>query len=116
MPLEYLLMKEKLIIVKDSAVAAICHGASALIQCVVRYSADIDHGDRVVLITTKGEAIALATATMNSADIAGLNHGVAARPTRVIMDRDVYARQWGKGPGAIARQALIKEGKLGKRG
>lgn len=31
MPLETLLIKEKLIIMKDSAVAAICHGASALI-------------------------------------------------------------------------------------
>lgn len=31
MPLEFLLIKEKKVIVKDSAVNAICHGASLLI-------------------------------------------------------------------------------------
>lgn len=31
MPMEFLLIKDKIIIVKDSAVAAICHGAQVLI-------------------------------------------------------------------------------------
>lgn len=58
-------------------------------------------------MTTKGEAVALATAAMNSPDIAGLNHGVAAKPTRVLMDRELYAKQWGKGPVAVMRKELI---------
>ena len=53
---------------------------------------------------------------MGAADIAGLNHGVAAQPTRVIMDRDMYERSWGKGPDALLRKKLIAEGMLGKRG
>lgn len=116
MPLEFLLIKEKKIIIKDSAVNSVCHGAGLVLSGVVRYSPDINNGDRVIIVTSKGEAVALAQAKMNAADIAGLNHGVAAIPTRVIMDRDVYERSWGKGPMAIARKKLITEGKLGKHG
>lgn len=53
---------------------------------------------------------------MNSVDIAGLNHGVVATPTRVIMDRNTYEKSWGKGPVAIERTKLIKESLLGKHG
>lgn len=116
MPLEFLLVKEKKIIIKDSAVNAICYGAQLILSGVVRYSGDLNNGDRVVLTTTKGEAVALATCKMNALDIASLNSGVVAVPTRVIMDRDVYEKAWGKGEIAIIRKNLIKEGKLGKHG
>lgn len=116
MPLEFLLIKMKKVIIKDSAVNAICHGAPVLIQGVIRYSGDIDNGDKVVVVTTKGEAVALGTAMMNSADIAGLNHGVTVQPTRIIMDRDLYAKCWGKGPVAVQRKQLIKDGLLDKHG
>lgn len=59
MPLEFLLINEKKIIVKDSAVNAVCHGANLVIPGVVRYSSNLNNGDRVVIMTTKGEAIAL---------------------------------------------------------
>lgn len=58
----------------------------------MRYSHDINIRDRVVIATTKGEAVALAIAAMSSPDIAGLNHGVVAKPTRVLMDRELYVK------------------------
>ena len=35
---------------------------------------------------------------MSTATIASCNHGFVAKIKRVIMERDTYPRQWGKGP------------------
>lgn len=57
------------IIVKDSAVNAICYGAKMMIPGLLRFANDIEVGDEVVLVTTKGEAIALAYAQMTTAQM-----------------------------------------------
>ena len=62
MPLEVLLTNFKRVVVKDSAVNAICYGAKLMIPGVLRYDDRINAGDEIVLITTKGEAIAVAIA------------------------------------------------------
>ena len=56
------MMKHKRIVVKDSAVNAICYGAKLMIPGLLRYADGIEIGDEVVLITTKGEAIAVVIA------------------------------------------------------
>ena len=58
-PLEVLLIKHKKIVVKDSAVNAICYGAKLMIPGLLRFSDGIEVGEEVVLMTTKGEAIAV---------------------------------------------------------
>jgi H/ACA ribonucleoprotein complex subunit 4 len=63
MPLEVLLTTMKRIIVKDSAVNAICYGAKLMIPRLLRFADGIKIGDEVILMTTKGEAIAVATTT-----------------------------------------------------
>lgn len=50
------------VIVKDTAVNAICYGGKLLLPGVLRFSANIDINQEVVLVTTKGEAIAIGTA------------------------------------------------------
>jgi H/ACA ribonucleoprotein complex subunit 4 len=97
-PLEMLLTSYKRIVVKDSAVNAICYGAKMMIPGLLRYEADIEVGEEVVLITTKGEAIALGIAMMTTAVMATCDHGVVAKIKRVIMERDTYPRRWGLGP------------------
>lgn len=116
MPLEYLLVGMKRLFVKDSAVNAITYGAPLRIPGLLRYEPTICTGDAVVLVTTKGEAIALGVAVMGAADIMGASHGVVATTKRVIMDRDVYEKQWGLGPMAKERKALIAKGLLDKYG
>lgn len=49
--------------------------------------------DEVVLMTTKGEAVAVGIATMNSAGMASVDHGSVAKIKRVIMERDTYPRR-----------------------
>lgn len=116
MPLEVLLTKYKRIVVKDSAVNAICYGAKFMIPGLLRFADGIELNDEVVLMTTKGEAIAVAIAQMTTAVMATVDHGVVAKIKRVIMERDVYPRRWGLGPMAQRKKSLIKEGKLDKHG
>lgn len=72
-PLEILLLKHKKIVVKDSAVNAICYGAKLMIPGLLRFSDGIEIGDEVVLMTTKGEAIAVGIAQV------GVRKGVEGR-------------------------------------
>jgi len=116
MPLESLLVNLPRIVVKDSAVNAICYGARLMLPGVLRFSEDIDVGTQVVLITTKGEAIAIAHAQMTTVQMATCDHGYVAKTKRVIMDRDLYPRRWGLGPKAVEKKKLIEAGKLDKYG
>mmetsp|Transcript_15786 Transcript_15786/g.21991 ORF Transcript_15786/g.21991 Transcript_15786/m.21991 type:complete len:473 (+) Transcript_15786:60-1478(+) len=115
-PLELVLTNYKRVVVKDSAVNAICYGAKLMIPGLLRYESGIEVNDEIVLMTTKGEAIALGIAQMTTAVMATCDHGIVAKIKRVIMDRDTYPRRWGLGPKAKAKKALIAEGKLDKYG
>lgn len=115
-PLELLLVRHKRIVMKDSAVNALCYGAKVMVPGILRFEAGIELGDEVVLMTTKGEAIAIAIALMTSSVIATIEYGVAAKLKRVVMDRDTYPRRWGLSPRAQVKKKLIEEGKLGKYG
>jgi H/ACA ribonucleoprotein complex subunit 4 len=116
MPLETLLINYKRVVVKDSAVNAICYGAKFMIPGLLRYADGIEVNEEIVMITTKGEAIAMGIAQMTTAVMATIDHGVVAKIKRVIMERDTYPRRWGLGPVAQKKKGLIKEGKLGKYG
>merc|ERR1711935_469821 len=115
-PLELLLVNFKRIVVKDSAVNAICYGAKLMVPGLLRFADDIDVNQEVVLMTTKGEAIAVGIAQMTTSVMATCDHGVVAKIKRVIMERDTYPRRWGLGPMAQKKKALVKEGKLDKHG
>ncbi|KAJ6575251.1 pseudouridine synthase [Mycena capillaripes] len=115
-PLECLMVGYKRIVVKDSAVNAVCYGAKLMIPGLLRYEADISVHEEVVLITTKGEAIALAIAQMSTVELATCDHGVVAKVKRCIMERDTYPRRWGLGPMALQKKKMVKDGKLGKHG
>lgn len=115
-PLELLLTHYPRIVIKDSSVSAICFGAKLLIPGVLRYSSDINVGDEVVIITTKGEAVAVAIAQMTSSEIYSCDHGVVAKTKRVIMDKELYPQRWGIGPRATRKKYLISVGMLDDKG
>ena len=70
MPLEVLLVGYKRIVVKDTSVNAVCYGAQLMLPGVLRYEEGIEIGQEVVLISTKGEAVALAVSQMTTSVIA----------------------------------------------
>merc|ERR1712093_455751 len=115
-PLESLLTTYKRIVVKDSAVNAVCYGAKLMIPGLLRYESGIEVHEEVVLMTTKGEAIALGIAQMSTVELSTCDHGVVAKVKRCIMERDLYPRRWGLGPVALEKKKMKADGKLDKYG
>lgn len=115
-PLESLLTSYKRVVVKDSAVNAVCYGAKLMLPGLLRYESGIDVYEEVVLITTKGEAIAIGIAQMSTVEMSSCDHGVVAKVKRCIMERDLYPRRWGLGPTAVNKKQLKASGKLDKYG
>lgn len=94
LPLEVMLTNLKRIIIKDSSINAICYGAKLMIPGILRYDSGINIGDEIVIMSTKGEAIAIAIAQMTTAEIGSCDHGTVCKTKRVIMDRETYPRKW----------------------
>lgn len=72
----------------------------------------IEIHEEVVLMTTKGEAIAIGIAQMSTVELSTCDHGVVAKVKRCIMERDLYPRKWGLGPVALEKKKLKSDGKL----
>ncbi|KAK0719948.1 centromere/microtubule binding protein CBF5 [Lasiosphaeris hirsuta] len=115
-PLETLLVTYKRVVVKDSAINAVCYGAKLMLPGLLRYEAGIEAHEEVVLMTTKGEAIAIGIAQMSTVEMSTCDHGVVAKVKRCIMERDLYPRRWGLGPVALEKKKLKADGKLDKFG
>jgi len=115
-PVEWLLAKKKRIILKDTAVNAVCYGAKIMLPGVLRFDDGIEVGEEVAVISTKGEAICIAYAQMTSLQLSVVIHGVAAKIKRMVMDRDVYPRKWGLGPHAQEKKKMKAAGMLDKFG
>lgn len=82
------------LVVRDGAVDALCHGASLAAPGVLTIETGISPDDLVALMTLKGELISLARATMTSKQIFEAEHGIVAKPERVVMSPGTYPRKW----------------------
>ena len=87
-----------------------------MLPCVLRFESNIEVGTECVVITTKGEAVALAIAQMTTSTMATCDHGIVAKTKRVIMDRDIYDKKWKLGPYAKKKEEFKQQGKLDKYG
>ena len=94
LPMERLLDPLPRIVVKDTAVDAICHGADVHVPGVAKLSPAIRRGHLVAVLTAKGEGVALATAKLTAEEIADAKSGVAADTKRVLMDPGTYPKLW----------------------
>jgi len=82
------------LVVRDGAVDALCHGASLAAPGVLTIETGISPDDLMALMTLKGELISLARATMTSKQIFEAEHGIVAKPERVVMSPGTYPRKW----------------------
>jgi H/ACA ribonucleoprotein complex subunit 4 len=94
LPVESLLSGIPIITLKDGAVAAVAHGAPLASVGVVGLNSDVQRGDEVLMVSLKGEAVALASMTVNGEDVANMKGGEVARPNLVLMATDVYPKRW----------------------
>lgn len=96
MPIEACLDGIKKVVVKDSAVDAVCHGAMLAIPGILSLSGGITKGETVVLLTAKGELIGIGEAKMTTEEVQSQPKGIAFPVRRVIMDQGTYPKMWKK--------------------
>jgi H/ACA ribonucleoprotein complex subunit 4 len=94
LPMEALLRHLPQIVVKDTAVDAICHGADLAVPGVLVVPESLGKGDLVALMTLKGEGVALATALMAGRVVGDAKSGVVADTKRVLMEPGTYPKMW----------------------
>ncbi len=80
--------------IRDSAVDAVCHGASLAIPGVVSVEDPFSKDSTVAIMSLKNEAVALARSTISSESIIEQEKGIAAKIMRVLMPRGTYPRMW----------------------
>lgn len=95
LPVEKAIQHLPKIVIRDSAVDAICHGADLAAPGVLRLETGIKRGSLIAIMTQKGELVALAKAKMTSNEILEAEKGIVAKTERVIMDRGTYPKTWG---------------------
>ncbi len=93
-PVEFALSEIKSVVIRDSAVDALCHGAQLAIPGILKISPNLKKGDIVGVYTQKGEAVALAESTMSEEEIKDATKGYAFETKRIIMSPETYPRKW----------------------
>ncbi len=93
-PVEEALSGLKSVVIRDSAVDALCHGAQLAVPGILQVSPGINRGDVTAVYTQKGEAVALAECKMSEADILDATKGHGFETKRIIMTPGTYPRRW----------------------
>ncbi|MHA2337143.1 MAG: RNA-guided pseudouridylation complex pseudouridine synthase subunit Cbf5 [Candidatus Hodarchaeales archaeon] len=95
-PIENAVSHLPFIVIRDSAIDAVCHGAYLTAPGVVKVSNKIEINNLIVIKSLKNEAVALAQATKTTNDILEMKNGVVARTDRVLLLPGTYPKKWKK--------------------
>jgi len=95
-PVEYILMHLPKIVIRDSAVDALCHGASLALPGVVEVDKYIKKDDIVLILTLKDEAVAVGKSLMSTEEMIQKEKGFCANLERVVMKKGTYPSIWKK--------------------
>ncbi len=94
LPLEFAAKNVPKVIIKDSAVSAVCHGAPLSVGGVSKLTDDILEGSTVAMLSLKGELVALGGAVLDSQSILKKRKCIACNIKRVILKEDAYPKMW----------------------
>jgi H/ACA ribonucleoprotein complex subunit 4 len=94
LPIEHALTEIKAVVIRDSAVDALCHGAQLAIPGILQISPSMAKGDLVAIYTQKGEVVALAEAILSEQEIKDATKGYAFQTNRIIMAPNTYPKNW----------------------
>jgi H/ACA ribonucleoprotein complex subunit 4 len=83
------------IIVRDSAIDALCHGANLAIPGVVEID-DMKAGEIAAVLSLKGEGVALVKMKVPSVQVIEKDTGICASLERVLMNKGTYPSIWKK--------------------
>jgi len=93
-PVEVAFSEIKSVIIRDSAVDALCHGAQLAIPGILQISPNLKKGEPVAVYTQKGEIVALAEPIMSEEEIRDSAKGYAFETKRIIMTPNTYPKKW----------------------
>ncbi|MDK2832946.1 MAG: ribonucleoprotein complex subunit 4 [Methanolobus sp.] len=93
-PLEEGLAHLPRIVIRDSAVDALCQGAALAVPGIVSLDRNIRKDDQVCIFTLKGEAVSLSRSLMDTGEMLSSEHGIAALTERIIMVAGTYPQGW----------------------
>lgn len=83
------------IIIKDSAIDAICHGANLAAGGVVKLSDNIQVNRLVAIETLKGELVGAGSALCDTEGILNSDSGFVVNTSKVFMKPGIYPKMWG---------------------
>lgn len=89
-PLEKAAENIKNVIIKDSAVSAVCNGAPLGISGILRIQEGIEKNDVAGMLSLKGELVAIGRAVMNSEEMTKARKGLAINTDRVLLKKGIY--------------------------
>lgn len=95
-PMEHVLGHVPKLVIRDSAIDALCHGADLALPGVVSIDEGITHGDQVAVMSLKGEGVALGTALLSTQQILEKDSGKCVCLQRVLMNKKTYPSTWKK--------------------
>jgi H/ACA ribonucleoprotein complex subunit 4 len=96
-PMETAVANLKKIVIKDTAVSAVCHGADLSARGVSYLQDGIKPKDTVAIFTLKNEIVAIGKSLVDSETMLKAKSGIVVETERVIMDRSVYPKSWKSG-------------------
>lgn len=84
------------IVVRDSAIDALCHGANLAIPGVLEIDDDLKEDDIAAVLSLKGEGVALVKMSIPSKHVFEKETGICANLERVLMNKGTYPSIWKK--------------------
>jgi len=93
-PMEVALTSLPKVVIRDSAVDSVCHGADLALPGLLQLDSAIERNRVVALFTLKGEAVGLGRALLTSREMLDQERGEAVKIERVIMERGTYPAMW----------------------
>ncbi len=93
-PMETLLLDLPKIIIQDSAVDAVCHGAPLAVPGIIQFEEIVRKSELVAIFTQHGEGVAIGKAQMLSSDIMDSKSGIVTKTWRVLMEPGTYKKGW----------------------
>jgi len=82
------------LVIRDSAVDAVCHGARLAVPGLLSASESITRGEMLAIVSGKGELVAIGKALVSSREIQSMSKGLASTVERVVMKQGTYPKLW----------------------
>jgi len=93
-PMEVALTSLPKVVIRDSAVDSVCHGADLALPGLLQLDSAIERNKLVAIFTLKGEAVGLGRSLLTSREMLDQEKGEAVKIERVIMERGTYPAMW----------------------